>query len=626
MFRHWGYVISGLFFMIGYGILSGVTIAMAIPLFDYVFAQREKPAIIDTFSGFSTNFNQILSDFFSQSSSIFLLFSNEVENGTLIDNLKELMSLTDPLLLLYIISGSLVILTFIKNIFFFSNRLLFANLRGKTIMEVRNKMFEKYLKQSLAFFNLNKVGDSIVRMVSDVNIVSDQLILPSFNIIRDSILLIVYAYAAMKFNARLFLFSIIALPVFSLVLTLLGKKIKKYAKRIQSKFSDMFSNIEEVLNNMRIVKAFSREDYELQIFKKINLKYFLFWRKSIIYSSINTPLSEMNGMFIAVIVILLGGKLVLATDNDFSYGVFMAFLGAIFSMLHPIKELTKAYTNIKKAQISLGRIFKILNQQSEIGNCENPIQKKSFDNKIELKNVHFSYTADIAVLKNISLEIHKGEKVAFVGSSGSGKTTLVNLLPRMYDIESGEILIDGVDISQIDLKDLRTLFGTVTQESILFGNTIAENIRYGSLEELSQHAIEEAAKISYADEFIQTMPNKYDEMLHQRAGNLSGGQKQRLCIAIAIVSNPPILIFDEATSALDTESENNVQIAIDQATQNRTVVIIAHRLSTILSSDKIVVLDKGEIVGVGKHNELLKTCKRYQTLYNLQFNDKYKEN
>jgi ABC-type multidrug transport system fused ATPase/permease subunit len=224
------------------------------------------------------------------------------------------------------------------------------------------------------------------------------------------------------------------------------------------------------------------------------------------------------------------------------------------------------------------------------------------------------------VLKSVSFTINKGEKVALVGSSGSGKTTIANLLTRMYDAQKGSICLDGIPINSIKLKDLRTLFGTVTQESILFSDTIANNIRYGSLREVSDEEIREAARIAYIDDFVETLPHQYNQMLQPKASNLSGGQKQRICIARAIVGNPPILIFDEATSALDTEAERNVQLAIDQATRNRTVVVIAHRLSTILSSDKIVVMDEGEIVGIGPHEELLKNCPRYQVLYNLQFN------
>jgi subfamily B ATP-binding cassette protein MsbA len=620
MLRYWVYLVVGFIFMFGYAGLSGISITMVIPLFDHVFAPRETTAIYSNLSEFSNAFGRITTELFVQIKKV-ISCSETSSFKPLLAELEEILSLTDPLFLLYVICAVLIILTLVKNLFYYVNKVMFANLRGKTILSVRNVMFEKYLKQSLAFFNVNKVGDSIVRMVSDVDIVNDKLIFPLFNVTRDLVLLFVYVGIALAINTKLFLLSLIILPIFSFLLSLLGKKVKKYSKRIQTKFSDMFSNIEEVLNNMRIVKAFSREDMELEKFKKINRKYFVFWRKSVIYAGINVPLSELSGALLGVLIIILGGSLMLAPDSEFKLGEFTAFLLAIFSMQHPIKELTKAYADIKKAQVSLERIFVVLNRKSEIKNSENPIPKKTFDKNIILKNVSFSYNEKAEVLNNISLEIKKGQKVAFVGSSGSGKTTFVNLLPRMYDVTSGEILLDDINIKAIELKDLRMLFGTVTQDSILFSDTIANNIRYGSLQEISDELVQEAARISYADEYIEQLPSQYDERLHQKGANLSGGQKQRLCIARAIVSNPPILIFDEATSALDTESEKKVQQAIDQATQNRTVLVIAHRLSTVLAADKIVVLDKGKIVGIGKHEELLKTCKRYQTLYRLQFED-----
>lgn len=620
MVRYWGYLLLGFFFMLGYALFSGISITMVIPLFDYVFLPRQTETTIHSFGTFFDSLLHIITGFFKNTTTIFSIPNKETIMPYL-EQLKHLLSSTDPLLLLYTICVGVIILTVIKNIFFYGDKIMFSNLHGKTIVDIRDHMFEKYLRQSLRFFNINKIGDSIVRMISDVNIVSTMFIDQMFSILRDIILMLVYAQLAISINPRLFLISLTVLPVISLMMSLLGKKIKKYAKRIQMKFSDMFSNIEEVLNNMRIVKAFAREDDELKKFNLINRKHFTYWLKAAMYSAINTPLGEFNGTMVGLLVVILGGRLVLSQNSSLSFGSFSAFLFAIFSMLHPMKTIIKAYTEIKRAKVSLDRIFEIMDQESEIIDSPDAQPKKTFDDTIIFKNVNFSYDDQNMVLRNINLTIAKGERVALVGGSGSGKTTLVNLLSRMYDVTDGEITIDGVNIQDIKLRDLRLLFGTVTQDSILFSDTIANNIKYGSLNEVSDEMMKVAARISYADEFIDQFPESYKTMLYQKGSNLSGGQKQRLCIARAVVGNPPILIFDEATSALDTESEKKVQLAIEQATANRTVIVIAHRLSTILSSDKIVVLDKGNIVGMGTHHTLLKTCPRYKTLYDLQFND-----
>ncbi|HQC09046.1 MAG TPA: ABC transporter ATP-binding protein, partial [Candidatus Cloacimonas acidaminovorans] len=308
----------------------------------------------------------------------------------------------------------------------------------------------------------------------------------------------------------------------------------------------------------------------------------------------------------------------LTPGSSFSLGDFTAFLFALFSMLHPLKVITQVYTDIRKALVSLDRIGLVLNQESRIQDKPDAITKETFDSEITFENVTFGYKENKPVLKNFSLTIPKGSKVAFVGASGGGKTTIANLMNRLYDVTYGAIKIDGIDIRDIKLDNLRKFFGVVTQDSILFSKSIKENIAYGSQEEVSDEQIIKAAQIANAEEFINEMPNKYDEVLGSKGSDLSGGQKQRLCIARAIVGDPPILIFDEATSALDTDSEQKVQMAIDKATQNRTVILIAHRLSTILKADKIVVLEKGKIVGMGTHQELMQNCPRYQHLYNLQ--------
>ena len=617
---HWGYLVSGLFFMIGFALFSGTSVTLAIPLMDNVFKSSSDLVLYKDLTSFFEAMQNEIAQFISVHGSLFQNTSKEALEP-LLDNLNTVMMHTDQHLLLWIICGAMIGIIILKNIFFYGQRILFANLRGRTIKDIRNLIYKKYLYQSLAFFNENKVGDSLVRMVSDVKIIGNFFVNSIFNTLREFLLIIIFAWIALILNPRLFLISLVLLPIFSFVVHFLGNKIKKYSKRIQQQSSNMFSNVEEKLNSMRIVKAFSREQYEMTKFGEINNKHFKFWMKSRIYHAFSVPLSELNSVITGVVVLLIGGYQVLDPNVNFSFGNFITFMLAIFSMLHPMKAITKAYANIRKAMVSVERISEILNRDSEITESSSQIEMKTFEKLIQYRNVSFSYNGSEHVLKDINLIINKGEKIALVGSSGSGKTTMVNLLERMYDTSSGEIRIDNNNIKDIKLQDLRTLMGTVTQESILFGDTISNNIGYGSLKKTTQEEITRAAQIAFADEFIDSLPEKYNTLLHTRASNLSGGQRQRLCIARAIVADPPILIFDEATSALDTEAEMKVQKAIEQATKNRTVIVIAHRLSTILSSDKIIVMEEGKIVGMGKHTELLETCERYKTLHDLQFND-----
>lgn len=611
MHRYWYYGLAGLVTMLLYALFSGISITLVIPLFDFVFKGRSNPVIYDTWYGFiAAAWDEVL--LFFQQHRITL---NPSSFEPLWVRLQDLMRLTDPLALLYSICVFVFIIFLLKNAFYYANRMFFVVLRGRTIRDLRKHMFGRYLSQSMEFYNQHQVGDAIVRMVNDVDTVSNQFIYSIFNSIRDFSTIIVYMVIAITLNPRLFLYSIIVLPLFSLTMSFMGRKIKKYSRRIQSQLSTMFSVVEEVLNSMRVVKAFRKEAAEEEAFNKINRKHMKMWQRSMAYSSLNVPISEMNSAITGILVIILGGSLILDPNGHFSLGNFTAFLFALFSMLHPLKTVTQMYSEIKKATVSLDRIALVLNQQSQVVDAPDAIAKKSLDSCITLENVSFSYNPDKEVLQNINLEIKKGEKIAIVGSSGSGKTTLANLLNRMYDVTQGSIKMDGVDIRKIKLDDLRGLFGIVGQESILFTRSIRDNIAYGAFGEVSDADIKTAAKVALADEFINELPHGYDQMLETKGSNLSGGQRQRLCIARAIVGNPPILIFDEATSALDNISEKKVQDAIDAAMLDRTVVIIAHRLSTVISCDRIVVLEQGRVQCVGTHNELLQSCKHYQELH-----------
>ncbi len=616
--RHWTFLVFGFIFMVGYSLFSAVSITFVKPVLDFIFV-RESGAM-NTITDLKSFWQGVLSclEYFPSLSQI---FSGEEAFAPFWDVSKGLLLSTDPFLLLMIVGSFAVVAILAKNLFFYGDKICFGKLKYLTIRDVRDKMFESYMRQSLLFFSKNKVGDSMVRMVNDVDIISLLYITSLMEIIRNSLIVLAFLVLAISMNAKLFFISIVVLPLFPLIIGLIGKKIKKYSQKIQAKFSDLFSHVEESLANVWIVKAFCKEAEERKKFNEINSTHLRYELKSLMYSTINTPLSEVNSILTIVIILLLGGATVLAGNGGFTFGDFMVFLAAVASMLHPTKVISKCYADLKKANVSLDRVFTILDLETGVVEKKNALAVENFAEKIEFKNLSFVYSeGGDKVLKNINLDVLKGETVAFVGASGSGKTTLVNLLPRFYDYSDGEILVDGVCTREFTLRSLRSLFGIVTQNSILFSDTIFNNIAYGHHGVVDEKAVVEAAKTAFADEFIGKLPNGYQQVLTSKGANLSGGQKQRICIARAVVSDPPILIFDEATSALDTIAEKNVQTAIDRVTADRTVFVIAHRLSTVISADKIVVMDSGEIVGVGKHDELLQSCPQYQNLYNLQLN------
>jgi ATP-binding cassette, subfamily B, bacterial MsbA len=619
MLVQWKLMMSGLFTMMIFAVLSGISVTMAVPLFDYVFGSKRISGEIATFPLLFKRIGDILSAAIS-TSSFSDMFERSFYDGIL-KGIGAILSITDPYLLLMAISFSMIILIITKNLFFYLNKITFVTLRGRTIEYIRNLLFRKYLDLSMSFYKDHKIGDLQVRLTSDVSIVSDLFIQSFFGSLRDFTLIFIYVSIALFISPRLFLYIVIIVPVFAFSISYIGSKIKKYSKRIQKTYSSLYSKMEEVFNGIKIVKSYSKEDLEAEKFGKENHNFYVSWIKSHLYQSANVPLSELNGTITGVIVLLIGGRLVLDSNAGLTFGAFSAFLFAVFSILHPMKELTKYYTDIRRALVSLDRIFEVLNTRSSIVESSNPVSKTDFNTSLKIENVSFSYDTR-KILKKIDLEIRKGEKIAIVGVSGGGKTTLVNLIERFYDPNEGSISIDGVNIKDIKLKDLHDLFGTVTQESILFNDSVENNIRYGSNKNITPDDVKKAANIAYADEFIEKLDNGYETMLSPKASNLSGGQKQRLCIARAVVGDPPILIFDEATSSLDSEAEQKVQKAIEMATKDRTVIVIAHRLSTILNSNRIVVIDKGEISGIGTHNELIESNSTYKKLCSIQFGDK----
>ncbi|NDB80138.1 ABC transporter ATP-binding protein, partial [archaeon] len=416
-------------------------------------------------------------------------------------------------------------------------------------------------------------------------------------------------------DSKIALLALVIVPVSGIVIYFISNSIRRRSRRSQNQLAGISAIVSETLRSMRIVKAFVMKNYEISKFHKETSKYYSLMLKKEKIRLISAPINETLGAGVAAILLWIGANDVLV-NQSISSEDFIRFILLLFSLWAPIKNLTNVVNEIQNGLASADRVFNILDIKSDINNIDNPSIKKSFNQSIDFKNVSFSYEKE-EVLRKISFSASQGEIIAIVGSSGAGKSTLVDLIPRFYDVTDGEILIDGENIKHIELHSLRSLMGIVTQDTFLFNDTVAANISYGL--EISQDIVEEAAKAANAHDFIMKLPEGYNSQIGENGISLSGGQRQRIAIARALIKNPPILILDEATSSLDTESEKNVQEAIEQLMKNRTVIVIAHRLSTINNADKIIVLDQGQIIDQGSHEELIEKNSLYKELYNLQF-------
>jgi subfamily B ATP-binding cassette protein MsbA len=611
--RRWPHYIITLITMLGYAFFSAASIPLFIPMMDDILNREFKESYaIESLSEFYEAFVIALGDMQRISLS-------ELTGGSSGGPIDALFKQTDPMVLLIAVVILMTAFTVLKQLFFIVNRYSVLNIEGRTTRDVKTMLFERYINFPFAFFDKHKVGDALVRLSSDIRLVSEKLVAVVLNNIRDALMLFAYLGYAIYLNANLFLNIIIFIPPLLAVTSLIGKKMKKYTTRLQEQLELLFNKLEEVFRGLKIVRAFARVEREQEKFSHIAEEEFRLWYRRSMYDMLNHPLGEVVGLGIAVSILWFGGIAVIEPTNDFSFGEFIAFLSAILLTLNPMKATLKNYSDIRKAAVSMHRIFAILNQREALPEREQAVAIDTFTEAIEFKDVTFRYNeAEKPVLERINLRIAKGEKVAFVGATGSGKTTLINLLPRFYDIESGTLTIDATDIKDFRIASLRKLFGYVTQDSFLFNDSIANNVAYGA-EKTDMERVITACQTANASEFVEKLPQGYETVIANYGANFSGGQRQRLCIARAIYNDPDILIFDEATSALDSEAENKVQEAITRATANKTLAVVAHRLSTILNSDKIVVLRDGKIDAVGSHDELLRDNKEYSKLYHLQF-------
>ena len=528
----------------------------------------------------------------------------------------ELIKTYGPSKTLLILGLFLSIMTFMKTGTYILTFATIIPIRTGVVRDIRGQFYKKLLNLPLSFYSEERKGDIMARMSGDVQEIETSIMSSLDMIFKNPILIIMYFGTLLAISWELTLFTIAVLPGMGWLMGTIGKKLKRKSLIAQSQWSDMMSQMEETLGGLRIIKAFNAEHKMDDRFNRCNNEY----RHTI--SKVNTrqqmsgPMSEFLGTVLIVIVLWFGGTLILRNSSTIDAPSFIFYLVILYSLINPLKDFSKAAYSVPKGLASMQRVDKILQAENSMEISENPTPIKDLKDKIVYKDVSFKYESEY-VLKHINLVIPKGKTIALVGQSGSGKSTLVDLLPRFYDVTEGEILIDGVNVKDTTLYDLRSIMGNVNQEAILFNDTFYHNIAFG-VENATMEQVIEAAKIANAHEFIMASEKGYETNIGDRGGKLSGGQRQRISIARAILKNPPILILDEATSALDTESERMVQEALDNLMKNRTTIAIAHRLSTIKNADEICVLHEGEIVERGKHDELIELDGYYRRLCDMQ--------
>ena len=488
-------------------------------------------------------------------------------------------------------------------------------LRNGVLKDIRNKMYEKIVNLPVSYFTEKRKGDVIARITSDVLEIQHSFLSVLELIVREPLTILFTIVVMFLLSAKLTLFVFIFMPIAGMIISRIGKSLKRKSDRVQKEQGEFLSIVEETLGGLRVIKAFNAESRFIKTFKNSTDRFFRFSNTLLNRQNLASPTGEFLGILVIGVLLWFGGRMVLI-EQTLDAAAFITYMGLAYNILTPAKAISKASYGVRKGNAAAERVLSILESENPIKDRKDAVSLSEFNHQIELKDVGFKYE-DEYVLKNFNLTVPKGHTVALVGQSGSGKSTIANLVARFYDVNEGAILFDGHDIRGVTKKSLRNLIGLVTQDSILFNDTVRNNISLGK-EDASQEEIIEAAKVANAHDFIMQLPNGYDTNIGDGGNKLSGGQKQRLSIARAVLKNPPIMILDEATSALDTESERLVQDALEKMMENRTSLVIAHRLSTIQNANSIVVLKRGKIVEQGTHEELMKSKKGYKKLVEMQ--------
>lgn len=599
----WKHLLIAIANIIMFALMNGLSIYLTMPLLDILFKQKNAEVVEKTTSSGSS----FLPDWIV---SIANNIANSFQNYVLTGETQEV---------LLKISLLIVIAFVLKNIFSFLSNYFFAYVEQGVIRNLRDELYEHIHKLPMSFFKNEKTGDLISRFTNDVNIIQQSITAVFQNIFQDPLTIIVFFGIAFSISWKLTVFSLLIVPLSIIVIGLIGSILRKQSYALQQKLGTIVDLLHETISGVKIVKAFGMEEYENRRFKAETQRYFVILLKKVRTRNISSPSTEIIAVILSAVILYYGGSLVLI-DKEIKASEFMVFLFAIFQMMPPMKNMSQLNNKIQESIGAGMRLFEILNIQPDIKNIEKPTPLESFEKEIQFVDVSFNYSdSPEKIIDKVNFVAKRGEIIAFVGSSGAGKTTLVDLIPRFFDPTGGKILIDGIDIKDVKIEDLRKHMGIVTQETVLFNETVFNNIAYG-LSGIPKEKVIEVAKIANAHDFIMELPNGYDTIVGERGAKISGGQRQRLSIARALLKNPPIMIFDEATSALDNESEVLVQEAIEHLMKERTTFVIAHRLSTIRNANEIIVMDRGKIVQKGKHEDLLNDENGiYKKLYELQF-------
>lgn len=585
-----GHIVSNVFYAL-FGTLSFIAL---IPMLDILFEKKEAQITKPVYEGLAS-----LEDYYKD----FLAYH--------INQYAE----NDPQKALLMVVGLIISLFLLKNIFGYLANYFMVFLRNGVVRDLRNAVYTKTVELPLSYFSEQKKGDIMARVTNDVATLQYSM-LPVLELIAREPLTIIFTLIGMLLlSAKLTLFVFVFIPISGIIISRIGKSLKRKSDRVQKEQGIILSTLEETLTGLRIIKAFNAEEKFDNKFRESTSRFYNFSNKLLNRQNLASPTSEFLGILVISILLWYGGQLVLV-DESLDGSSFIAFMGLAYNIMVPAKAISRGLYNIKQGNAAAERIQEIIDTPNPLKDVSNAIEKTEFNSEIEFKNISFKYQ-DEYVLKDFSLTIPKGKTVALVGQSGSGKSTIANLITRFYHVNKGEILIDGININNITTSSLRKQLGIVTQDAILFNDTIKNNLKLGN-ENASDEEVIDALKIANAWEFVKTLPKGIETNIGDAGNKLSGGQKQRLSIARAVLKSPPIMILDEATSALDTESERLVQIALENLMKNRTSIVIAHRLSTIQNADIIVVLNKGEIVEQGKHSELIAKKGVYQKLVEMQ--------